>query len=161
MAVLPAAPAEPFWLADDWLGPGASVDGGIAPVAKLSVTAALAFVTDGGAFAAAALLFELSGNGLRRATAEKNGLDGTDDVVTHPERATASATAIKARLVRTHLRVNSKRALAASTQEGRAFSSRLPVSRAIREENSLRTLMLHNAVNENTDSTALLILHYR
>jgi hypothetical protein len=159
MAVLPAAPAEPFWLADGWLGPGASVGGEIAPVVIFSVTAALAFVTDGGAFAAAALLFEFSGNGLRRATAEKNGLDGTDDVVTHPGRATASATAIKARPVRTHLRVNSKRALAASKQE--TCSSRCPVSRASCEEHSLGTLMLHNAVSENTDSTALLIFHYR
>jgi hypothetical protein len=161
MAVLPAAPAEPFCPAFGWLGLGASVDEEIEPVVIFSVAAALAFVTDGGAFAAAALLSEFSGNGLRRATAEKNGLDGTDDVVTHPGRATASATAIKARPVRTHLRVNSKRALAASEQESRTCSPRCPTSRAICEEHSLGTLMLHNAVSENTDSTALLIFHYR
>src|SRR5229473_5579575 len=161
MAVLPAAPAEPFCPAFGWLGLGAATDGWIAPVGILSVAAALAFITDGGAFAAAALPFEFAGNGLRRATAEKNGLDGTDDVVTHPGRATASATAIKARPVRTHLRVNPTRTLAASKQESRAYSSRLPASRAICDKNSLRTLMLHNAVSENTDSTALLILHYR
>src|SRR6202171_4006188 len=161
MAVVPAAPAEPFCPAFGWIGPGASVGGEIAPVVIFSITAALAIVTDGGAFAAAALLFEFSGNGLRRASAEKNGLDGTADVVTHPGRATASATAIKARPVRTHLRVNSKRALAASEQKGRTCSSRCPTSRASCEEHSLGTLMLHNAVSENTDSTALLIFHYR
>jgi hypothetical protein len=161
MAALPAAPAEPFCPAFDWLGPVASVGGEIEPVVTFSAAAALAFVTDGGAFAAAALPFEFAGNGLRRATAEKNGLDGTDDVVTHPGRATASATAIKARPVRTYLRVNAKRALAASKQEGRTCGSRCPTSRAICEEHSLGTLMLHNAVSENTDSTALLIFHYR
>jgi hypothetical protein len=161
MAVLPAAPAEPFCPAFGWLGPVASVGGEIEPVVIFSAAAALAFVTDGGAFAAAALLFEFAGNGLRRATAEKNGLDGTDDVVTHPGRATANATAIKARPVRTHLRVNARRTLAASKQEGRTCSSRCPTSRAICEEHSLGTLMLHNAVSENTDSTALLIFHYR
>jgi len=74
-----------------------------------------------------------------------------DDVVTHPGSATASATAIEARPVRTHLRVNAKRTLAASKQEGRTCSSRCPTSRAICEEHSLGTLMLHNAVSENTE----------
>jgi hypothetical protein len=152
---------EPFCPADCWLGPGALADGGIAPVAILSVAAALAFIAGCEAFAAATLLSEFAENGLRLATAEKNGLDGTDDVVTHPASANASPKAIKRRPVRTHVRANSMRTFAASKQEGRAFSSRLPLSRAICEENSLSTLMLHNAVSENTDSTALLILHYR
>ena len=159
--VSPASPAEAFCPAFGWLELGAAVDGATEPGAMLSDAAALALIADGEAFAATALLFEFSGNGLRPATAEKNGLDGTVEVVTHPVRATASATAIKERPVRTHLRANSKRTLAASKQKGGTCSSRLLTSRAICEKNSLSTFIFHDAVSEHTDSTAQLIFHYR
>ena len=158
--VSPATPAEAFCPAFAGLEPGASVDGATERVAMLSGAAALALIAAGEAFAATARLFEFSGNGLRLATAEKNGLDGTVEVVTHPARAMASATAIKDRTVRTHLRANAKRTLAASKHKGRTCSSRLLASRTICEENSLATFMFHDAVSEHTDSTALLIFHY-
>jgi hypothetical protein len=118
--VLPAGPAEPFCTADCWLGLGAAVDGGIALVVMLSVAAALAFITVGEAFAAAVLLPAFAENGLRLATAEKNGLDGTDDVVTHPASANASPKAIKRRPVRRHVRANSMRTFAVPEQGMRA-----------------------------------------
>jgi len=118
--VLPAAPAETFCAADCWLGPGTAVDGGIALVVMLSVAAALAFNTDGEAFAAAVLLPAFAENGLILATAEKNGLDGTNDVVTHPASANASPKAIKTRPVRRHVRDNSMRTFAVPERETRA-----------------------------------------
>jgi hypothetical protein len=102
------------------------------------VAAALAFIADGEAFAAAA------------ATAVKKGLDGTGEVVTHPARPTAIATPMSGRTARTNLRANAKRDLAAVTQEGRTCSSCLPTSRAICEVNSLGKPMPHDPVSENT-----------
>jgi hypothetical protein len=114
-----------------------------------SVAAALAFIADGEAFAAAA------------ATADRKGLDGTGEVVTHPARTTAVATAIDERPVRTNLRANSKRDLAGLKQEGRTCSSRLLTSRAICEVNSLGKPMPHDPVSENVNSTLLSIFCYR
>jgi hypothetical protein len=159
--VPPATPAEAFCPAFGWLGLGASADGAAELVAMFADAAALALIAAGEAFATTAWLLEFSGNGLRLATAEKNGLDGTVEVVTHPARATASATAIKERPVRTHLRANAKRTLAAPKQRGRTCSPRLLASRSICEEHSLGTFMFHYAESEHTDSTALLIFHYR
>jgi hypothetical protein len=68
--VSPASPAEAFCPAFGWLKLGAAVDGATEPVAMLSDAAALALIADGEAFAATALLFDFSGNGLRPATAE-------------------------------------------------------------------------------------------
>jgi hypothetical protein len=95
-------------------------------------------------------------------TAVRKGLDGTDAVVTHPASGNDSAAAHKIkRPERAHLLANSAQAFAASDQRDRTSTSRLPKPRAACEENSLKTHMLYSVENHNTNSTALLILHYR
>jgi len=78
---------------------------------------ALALSPDAEAFGGNGCVVERVENGLSLATAEKNGLDGTDVVVTHPVSADASTATTTNRRAPAGVAANRPRAIAAS-QEG-------------------------------------------
>jgi hypothetical protein len=126
-----------------------------------SVVVAFAFVADGEGFVAALSAPEFARKAGRRATAVRKGLDGTDAVVLHPARGNDSAAASKTRRpMRARLSANPTLVFAAWQQGGRARGSRLVGPQVVCGKRFLGGHMLH-CWNENTNASALLILHYR
>jgi hypothetical protein len=152
-AASPAGSTDPFWLADCWLWLGTILGRRTEPVAALPVAAALA--SDGDTFGVKAGAVDFVANGLSPATAEKNGLDGTDDVVTHPVSADASMATMRRRLPPASVLAKITRAVTASDEGHRTRRQRSAKPRTPYKQNTLDLHMHHSADSDNRHSSTV------